>query len=68
MNNGIIGDFDFSVVQLQENDIIVLTFDINHFDIETCEQIFKIWNEMFPDKVLVKFAPYMDACIVRDVE
>ena len=72
MKNGIIGDFehfDFSVIQLQENDVVILTFDTEVFDIDTCGRIYKEWQNAFPNNdILCKFAPMMEACIVRDIE
>lgn len=73
MKNEIIEDFkkhfDFSVVQLQENDVVILTFDTEVFNIETCEQIYKEWQNAFPNNdILCKFSPMMEACIVRDLE
>ena len=43
-------------MQLKEGDVIILTLDADVLNLDSCEKIYKEWQEAFPNnEVLCKF-------------
>ena len=47
---------DVNTIEMDEEDIIMLTFDPEQYDIDECQQIFQMWQNNFPNhKIIATF-------------
>ena len=47
---------DVNTIEIDEDDVIMLTFDPKQYDIDECQQIFQMWQNNFPNhKIIATF-------------